>query len=366
MTKIERIKQMLEERVLLFSDLHIGNKMNSSAFHKTALGYVEWLKQTANDNHINTLVFLGDFFHYREELNLTAVFTANKFLETLKDFQIIILVGNHDCYYKDNARIHSTQIFEKWDNIVVVDETTSFEYMDKTIAFLPWGFDYSEIPSKVDYAFGHLEIETFRVNKVKICEKNHHSINSASLLKKIDKVITGHFHVRSEKKYKSGIIKYIGNTYEQNWSDYQEEKGVEILNFSTGEMEFIKNDVSPKHIKVSLSKILAKDEDEIAILKNDFKGNITKLIVDEEVDIEKVYAISDRLSKLKPLDFNAEIITSSSNKTADDFESVEIDMDLLLTEYVEKLEIEDNKDKILSETLSLYEEALLEVNTNDE
>lgn len=354
---------MLEDRVLLFSDLHIGRKGESDIEYDVVIQYSNWIKEEALKNNISTLLFLGDFFHDREEISLTELNLADKFLENLSDFNIIMIVGNHDCYYKDHAEVHSLSIFNKWKNIIVVDKLEVFEYMGKTVAFMPWGFSFNDVPAGVDYGFGHMEIQTFRYNKIKVCE---HGMTSSDILGKINKVFSGHFHIRSKKTYDCGSIAYIGNTFEQNWSDYEEEKGVEIFTFSTGETQFIKNTVSPKHIKIHLSKLISKDEKESQILKNDLKNNIVKLIIDDEIEPEKLSVLSDKLSKLSPIKFDTESVINSELKSADDFDSVEIDMGLLLTEYIEKLEISENKDKILEETLNLYTKSLSQVKTDDE
>ena len=181
----DRLKEVLSEKVLLFSDLHIGKKSNSNSYHKICLEYAKWVKDQAIKNDIDTLLFLGDFFHDREEISLTSLHVGNLFLNELKEFNVILIVGNHDCFYKNNAQIHSLSIFKKWDNVIVIDETTVIDYLGKKIAFLPWGFDYEKIPEGVDYGFGHLEIETFRQNKSKLCEKTLYSISASNLLKKI-------------------------------------------------------------------------------------------------------------------------------------------------------------------------------------
>jgi DNA repair exonuclease SbcCD nuclease subunit len=353
-----KILDFLEEKVILFSDLHIGVRTDSDVWHKTAIEYSLWLKDKALKNNINTLLFLGDFFHDREEIRLTSLHTANLFLENLKDFNIIMIIGNHDCYYKDKTDVNSISIFDKWKNIVVVKDLEVLDFLNKKIAFIPWGSDIEKLPDGVDYAFGHIEIESFRINKVKICE---HGVKSSDLLKKINKLYSGHFHIRSKKSYDSGSIEYIGNTFEQNWSDYEEEKGIEIFSFNTGKTTFIKNDISPKHIKVQLSKLLSKDEKEIKNFKENVKSNIVKLIIDEEIPQEKLSLISEKISKLNPIAFNSEVTNESETKSVDDFESVEIDLKLLLMEYIEKLEIQENKDKILSETIDIYNKALTQV-----
>ena len=356
--KAIQIKKLLEDQCMLFTDLHIGIRTDSENWFKTALEYSEWVKQEALKHNVNTLIFLGDFFHDREEIRITALDAADKFLANLKQFNIILMVGNHDCLYKDNADIHSLSIFHKWSNIVVVDSLEIVEYMDKKIAFMPWGVKLEDVPDGLDYIFGHLEVESFMKNKVKMCD---HGFKSSDLLAKAKHVYSGHFHLRSKKKYSNGTITYVGCTFQQDWGDYEEEKGIELLTLSTGKSVFIPNTVSPRYVKVHLSKLLSKDKDEIETVKTKLKNNIVKLIVDQDMSAEKLSALSEKLSSLMPMEFNSEVTTGTEVKSADDFTSVEIDLKLLLTEFIEKLEIPANKDKILEETLNIHAKALSKI-----
>ena len=132
--KINEIKKCLSEEVILFSDLHIGKKSNSASYHDTCLDYAIWLKEKANERNIETLIFLGDFFHDREEINLTSLHVGDQFLRELKEFNIIMIVGNHDCYYKHNAKIHSLSAYSEWENVIVIDETTVVDYLEHKVA----------------------------------------------------------------------------------------------------------------------------------------------------------------------------------------------------------------------------------------
>lgn len=362
-TKKNQIKEFLSDKILFFTDLHIGLRGDSEDRLKVALEFSDWLKNVAIENKIKTIVFLGDFFHDREEIRLTALDTANRFLDNLKDFNLILLVGNHDCFYKDNTIINSLSVFQKWKNIVVVDNLEIIEYQDKTIALMPWGAKLEDVPNGIDYIFGHLEINSFFMNRVKMCENG---IQTTTLFEKAKSIFSGHFHLRSKKKYSDGTITYVGCPFQQDWGDFDEEKGVEILNLITGETSFIKNDVSPRYVKIHLSKIMEKDENEMQLIKTGLKNNIVKLIVDMDIQPEKLISISEKLSKYSPFEFNSEFLTESATQNADDFTSVEIDLKLLLIEFINNLDIKENKDKILEETLEIYNKAQLKVKNDDD
>ena len=186
-------------------------------------------------------------------------------------------------------------------------------------------------------------------------------MKSSDLLKKAPQIFSGHFHLRTKKKYGNSSITYVGNTFQQDWGDYGEEKGVEVLNLTTGETRFVRNTASPEYVKVHLSKLVAKDKNEIEIVKTKLKNNFVKLIIDQDFQPEKLAALSEKLSGLNPLQFNTEALVETVAQNADEFQSVEIDMKLLLTEYVDKLDIPNNKDKVLNETLNLHTKALSQI-----
>ena len=192
------------------------------------------------------------------------------------NINILVLVGNHDAYYKDRADVNSLSILKGWSNITVVDKLTQITAFDRDLLFCPWGTKSNEITDN-DIIFGHFEIESFKMNHFKVCT---HGIKTKDLLSNTDLVITGHFHHRAERSYKNGTILYLGNPYQMDFGDVNTTKGYYLLDLKNNKFEFTENTVSPKHIKVKLSDLAAAGTINEQFQEK-IKNNIVKFIIDK-------------------------------------------------------------------------------------
>jgi DNA repair exonuclease SbcCD nuclease subunit len=245
-------------KVAIFSDLHLGIYGNSYEWHKIALFWAKWISKELAKKKIKDIFFLGDFFHNRSEISVQTIHVAAEVLTHFKDFNIIMLVGNHDAYYKNRSDVHSLGFLKGFPNITIVDEQSYFIHAyGKQLEFVPWNYDMSD--DKVDYLFGHFEIQSFKMNNFKVCD---HGLSPTKLINKSTNVFSGHFHNRNEKKYAGGSIHYVGNTFPMDFADVDNQKGYYILDIETDELEFFPNTVSPKYKKILVSKLKdVKEED---------------------------------------------------------------------------------------------------------
>ncbi len=83
--------------------------------------------------------------------------------------------------------------------------------------------------------FGHFEIQSFKMNQYKVCTEG---IKSRDLLKHSPLVITGHFHLRDERKYRDGTILYLGNPFQMDFGDVDSSKGYYILDIKNSDYKF--------------------------------------------------------------------------------------------------------------------------------
>ena len=111
----------MNSKIAFFTDLHLGVHQNSDKWLNIALNWSEWYKSQLDKNNIDEIIFGGDFFHYRDEVNVKCLHTANKILDTFKDFKITMITGNHDSYYKDNSLVNSLSILNSKNNVNVID-----------------------------------------------------------------------------------------------------------------------------------------------------------------------------------------------------------------------------------------------------
>ena len=335
---------MIKPKAAIFSDLHLGIYGNSENWHKTALQYIDWFVSELQLKKIKDVFFLGDFFHNRSEISVDTLSVASTILDKLKDFNVVFIIGNHDCFYKNRCDVHSLGIVRGYPNFTLVDKVYETTEFGKRLAFVPWN---CELPDgKFDYIFGHFEIQNFKMNNFKVCD---HGLTAMDFLStKTDTVFSGHFHNRNTKKFNEGSIHYVGNTFGMDFADCENVKGYHILDVESGELEFVPNIVSPKFKKILASKIKS-------YTKEDFSNNIVKFLVDLDLDEKKVEKFEIYISKFKPWQLTTEYLVTS--KLVDDVEEVDsIDLLDIFEEYIPQLKLEDAKkkrvDKLIKELYS--------------
>lgn len=317
-------------KIALFSDLHLGLYGDSEEWHGIALEWAKWITEDLRNKKIKNAFFLGDFFHNRSEISLKTLHTASQIIELFKDFNLLMITGNHDAFYKNRSDVHSLGFLKGHDNITIIDDNLEFEAFGKKLLFVPWNHELSE--GKFDHIFGHFEIQSFQMNNYKVCDHGFQVMDF--LASRTTNVWSGHFHLRSEKKYNEGLIRYVGNTFPHDFNDSGDDKGYHILNLEDDSVEFVRNTVSPKFVKVPLSKI--KD------YKDDVEGNIVKLIIDMDVEDDKVEKFKIYLNNFAPFRLTTEynVVT----KTIGDVEQVDsIDIVGMFDEFYEQLKLDDEQ-----------------------
>lgn len=306
-------------KVSFFTDLHIGVHQNSEKWLKIALDWSKWFSEENKKRGITDIFFGGDLFHYRDEINVKTLYYANLILENLKDFNITMITGNHDIFYKNTSDINSLRIINNKNNIVVFDAPELIEKEGRKIMLCPWGTEYDDIANS-DINLCHFEIDSFKVNSFKVWEGG---FKANDLLKKTDLLFSGHFHVRSDRKYKGGRIIYAGNPFEMDFTDSKDKKGFYIIDLDNLNYEFIHNNKSPNHIKINLSGI---DFNKIKIDKN----SIVKLFVDEDIDNDKLDLIIQKIKSFDPIN----VITDYFYKFSSDDVDFDSDFDVNTEEYI--------------------------------
>ncbi len=342
--------KFIGNEVCCCSDFHVSIHLNSPIWHKIALDFAEWLKTQLNLQGIKDIVISGDFWHDRNEVSVLGLHVANQFFKILKGFNIIILVGNHDAYYKDRADVNSIDIFNGWENIHIVNEITTIEAHGNKITFVPWAANIKNIPQS-DLIFGHFQIANFKLNKNKICVNG---ISSVDLLEKARLIMTGHFHFRDERVFQNGTIVFLGSPYELDWSDAGTSKGIYLLDLKTLKYNFIPNQMSPKHIKFRLSEVLNSQTGILETLKQQVPGNFINFVIDKEVSSDKIEGLIHKLSSLQPLNVRTEFFDETKYSIEDvNYEFTGVDIPSAINEFINLLDIKD-KQAVLNLTLDLF------------
>ena len=327
-----------------FSDVHIGLGQDSPIWHNITLDFAKWAAEKFLHEGINDIIIPGDIFHNRSEIGVNTLATAAEFFKIFKDFRLYISVGNHDIYYKDRTDVNSISLFDGWDNITIIDSKPSvINYGNKKVSLIPWATDIADIPES-DICFGHFEINTFYMNTYKVCE---HGVDSKNILNKSPLVFSGHFHKKDHRKYDSGQIVYLGSPFQHNFGDVGDKRGIYTINVDKGTFKFIENTISPKHIKVYLSKINSKKHDDEFFEKN-IPKNIISLVVDEEIKSDALAIIVANIYKHTPIsirvDYKSVSEDFSGNPTNTDYNMIDIEKNI--EDFVESIDIPHKKETI--------------------
>ena len=347
--------KIFNSEVGIFSDPHYGVHRNSETWHKIALNHAKWAAEQFKARSIKDIIIPGDIFHDRNDIAVNTLHNVTDIFDCLRDFNIIITVGNHDAFYKDKSDINSVSILRGWSNITVVDKLVVLETHGRKIALCPWGQNIEEVPA-CDLIVGHFEINSFKMNSFKVCTNG---LKASDLTSRAKLTITGHFHHREERKYNEGTILYVGCPYQQDWGDYGTTKGLYTLDLDTLKYEFVENNISPRYNKVRYSE-LASGTYTPESLRGFISGNIVKFFIDKPLEPDTVDTIIRKLVSIKPVEFTIEYDYSQSsmiNSEEANTKDFNISVDNSISEFIDLLDIK-YKDKVKSYVTDLYHKSL--------
>lgn len=299
----------LFKKVACFTDIHYGLKSNSTTHLRDCEEFVDWFIEQAQKANCETCIFLGDWSHNRNSLNLFTLDSSLRCLEKLGAAfeQFFWFPGNHDLFYKDKRDIHSSAFGRHIPGVTVVDNVTTI----KDVTLVPWlvGDEWKNISkSKSKYMFGHFELPLFYMNAM--VQMPDHGELQANHFKHQDYVFSGHFH----KRQNQGKIWYIGNAFPHNFSDtWDDERGMMTMEWG-GKPEFINWDNAPKYRSIKLSELIDR-ADEIMKTKMYLKVNLDIDISYEEAnfikeefvknyDIREISLIQDKINMDGSVDDN--------------------------------------------------------------
>lgn len=332
-------------KVAIFSDLHLGIKQDSAEWQSIALQWVDWFVERLQERGVKTIFFLGDFFHNKFVISSTTLYTASIFLNRLKDFDIHLIFGNHDLYYLNNPEVASVNVFAGYSNIHVYSKPYTLEVDGKKLVFCGWG--YNPLDYSGDVLLTHAEIDVFKFNDLMIC---HSELKPSALLKKYKRVISGHFHQKQIKEYRSGIIEYIGNPFQMDFSNAGAEKVFGILDIDTLQMEYVTNPISPQFIKYKLSELIALTDLDSFI--SEIENSYLRVTIDKDITLADTNELKRLLSFCHPNDVKFDWLEEEqfllNEREIQGFKLTDV-----INEYIDSIDIED-RENIKNYILTLY------------
>ena len=277
----------LFKKVACFTDIHFGLKSNSTSHLRDCEEFVDWFIAEAKKQGAETCIFLGDWSHNRNSLNLYTLDTSIRCLEKLGAAfeQFFWFPGNHDLFYKDKRDIHSSAFGRHIPGVTVVETVTTIG----DVTLVPWlvGDEWKSMKDlKSKYVFGHFELPKFFMNAM--VQMPDHGELKAEDFNGPEYIFSGHFH----KRQNNSKVVYIGNAFPHNFADaWDDDRGMMTLEWG-GEPEFTNWPDCPKYRTIKLSELIDK-KDSIMKSKMHFKVNLDIDISFEEANFVKETFIND-------------------------------------------------------------------------
>lgn len=330
----------------LCTDLHAGVYKAKEEWTLIFKEWSVWAANKWNDRGVDRVIITGDVFEDETSIDSRALNSVMEvFMNTWKDFDIHIIVGNHDTFYKTKNDIYSLKILEGLSNVTIYSKEPTLVDLDGAKAmFLPWSNvktnETIKDLGKADVCFCHEAIRGFELRKGTYCE-SHLTKEAFTNFKK---VYSGHFHLYGQMDN----ITYLGSPYHLSANDTGYEKYIGVIDPKTCEIELIQNDISPQYIKIGASEI------NVFSVSEEVDNNHVILIndCDTQQEFYKIYNIvADKATTIRERNQprSSSIDGSEIEEAPEDISKVSRAMDTL-TKYVEESDLEDwvNKDTLLN------------------
>jgi predicted phosphodiesterase len=338
--------------VSIFNDTHWGARKSSKLFQDYfELFYKNVFFPTLEEHKISTVIHMGDAFDSRKSIDFSGLdWTQRVVLDPLSKYQVHMITGNHDTFYKSSNKINSPDLLlQSYKNIKVYSEPTEVTIGKLPILFLPWINSENEKKSmrmiqnsKSKVVMGHLELQGFHANKNILID---HGMD-AKVFDGFDRVFSGHYHTRSN----NGKIFYLGNPYEIYWNDVNDTRGFHLFDTETLELTEINNPYQMFHI------IYYEDTNYKTTDMSKYNNKIVKLIVRKKSDPKQFEKFVDKLYESNVSELK--IIENFQIQESETFEEFENEDTLsILNRYIEESEINLEKIKVQKILQEIYQEA---------
>ena len=339
-------------RVAIITDTHYGARKGSKLFQDYfEQFYKNVFFPTLEKEEITTVLHLGDAFDSRKSIDYQSLeWTKRVVLDPLLKYDVHMLVGNHDAYYKNTNSVNSPSLLlQNYSNIKTYSDPEVIKIGNLNVLLIPWICADNEEKtlrliknSGCKVAMGHLELNGFQAHRGHIMDDGMDSI----VFDNFTKVFSGHYHTRSN----NGTVFYLGNPYEIFWNDVNDTRGFHI--FDTETLEH-----TPVNNPYKMYCIIYYDDDNYQTFDTrEYENKIVKVIVRKKSNTKKFEKFIDKLytsnvSELK-------IVENLQIEENEDFEAYESEDTLsILNRYVEESEISLDKSIVQKMLHEIYREA---------
>ena len=339
-------------KVAIITDTHYGARKGSKHLHDYfEKFYDDVFFPTLEKEGITTVIHMGDAFDSRKSIDYQSLEWAKRVVfDRLKKYDVHMIVGNHDCYYKNTNNVNSPGLLlQTYKNIKTYNKIEEVVIDNLKVLFIPWinAENYQDSVNAIKVsdsicAMGHLGFNGFRAHRGHVMEEGM----ACDVFEKFDKVFSGHYHTRSD----NGRIFYLGNPYEMFWNDVNDTRGFHIFDTDTLTHTPVNNPYKLFY------NIYYEDTNHKLFNATEYENKIVKVIVrkkskpkDFEKFIDKLYSVG--VQDLK-------IIENFDLQENEDFEIGEEENTLsILNRYIDESETQYDKSIIKNIFQDLYKQA---------
>ena len=306
---------------------------------------------------ITSLLILGDTFDRRKFINFNTLHRAKKmFFDRLyaEGIFVTMIIGNHDTYFKNTNEVNSPElVLKEYLSTVIIERPETIDIHGTPICFLPWicADNYTQsmneiANTKAEICMGHLEIAGFAMYRG---VESHDGLSKESF-NKFDMVFSGHYHHKSD----DGHIFYLGNPYELTWQDYKDQRGFHLFDLDTRKLEFVQNTYTLFERFEYDDSLIDPDSIDCSIFTNRY----VKIVVINKTDYYKFDKFITRVYTNNPLEVKiVENFSEFAEGAVDESINLE-DTSSVLSNYIDSVETDVDKEKVKNFMKTLYTEAL--------
>ena len=339
-------------KIGIITDSHWGARKGSKLFQDYfELFYKNVFFPTLEQYGITTVIHMGDAFDSRKSIDYQSFEWAKRVVfEPLSKYDVHLITGNHDCYYKNTNNVNSPNLLlQSYPNVKTYSSPTEIKIGNLNVLLIPWICMENEEQSlkaikntKSKIVMGHLELQGFNVNRSVVME---HGLE-ANIFKNFTKVFSGHYHTRSD----NGTVFYLGNPYEMYWNDVNDPRGFTIFDTETLEHTPVNN---PYRL---FYNIYYEDTPYQMFDASEYENKIVKVIVRKKSDTKQFEKFIDKLYSINVSELK--IVENFQIQESEDFEAFDSEDTMsILNRYIEEAEVNLDKSIVQKLLQEVYQEA---------
>jgi len=339
-------------KVAIITDTHYGCRKGSKLFQDYFESFYKNIFFPTLEQHgITTVIHMGDAFDSRKSIDYQSLeWTKRVVLDPLSKYNVHMLVGNHDAYYKNTNNVNSPSLLlQNYSNIKTYSDPEVIKIGNLNTLLIPWICADNEEKtlrlikkSGCKVAMGHLELNGFEAYRGHTMDDGMDSI----VFDGFTKVFSGHYHTRST----NGVVFYLGNPYEMYWNDVNDTRGFHIFDTETLEHTPVNNPYRIYYI------IHYEDTNYQTFDTREYENKIVKVIVRKKTNTKKFEKFIDKLYTSNVAELK--IVENFQIEENENFEAFESEDTLsVLNRYIEESEINLDKKIIQKMLKEIYQEA---------